>query len=132
MAIQISNFSPVWTFNQPNSFPMSNPVPQFYDGKYMFVLCSINNGTSISINANLYDKQPGYITGSLPSGSESGSVPPIIYNGAKMITNLNYGSIETDVQGNILLAAHEYIISQSLASNPNVSFEIIDLSGSLL
>ena len=128
MAIEIKNFNPVWTFTQPNTSPIANLIPQFYDGTYMFILCSINNGNSISITANLYDKQPGYITGSLPSGSESGSVPPIIYNGAKMITNLNYGNIQTDVQGNILLAAHEYIVSQSLLSNPSASFEIIDLS----
>lgn len=130
MAIEIKNFNPVWTFTQPNTSPIANLIPQFYDGTYMFILCSINNGTSITINANLYDKQPGYITGSLPSGSASGSVPPIIYNGAKYITNLNYGSVDTNVQGNILLAAHEYIISQSSAQNPGVEFNIIDLSGS--
>ena len=132
MAIEIKNFNPVWTFTQPNSSTLSTPVPQFYDGTYMFILCSINNGNSISINANLYDKQPGYITGSLPSGSDSGSIPPIVYNGAKIITVLNYGSVDTNIQGNILLAAHEYIISQSSAQNPGVEFNIIDLSGSVV
>ncbi len=132
MAIEIKNFNPVWTFIQPSTFPLSDPLPQFYDGAYMFVLCAINSGTMVSVTANLYDKQPGYITGSLPSGSDSGSEPPIIYNGARMITNLNYGSIQTDVQGNILLAAHEYIVSQSIATNPTVDFTIIDLSGSLI
>jgi hypothetical protein len=48
-----------------------------------------------------------------------------------MIANLNYGSIETDVQGNILLAGHEYIISQSLIQNPTVDFTIVDLSSSI-
>lgn len=132
MAIQVTNFNPVWSFTQPDISPISTPIPQFYDGTYMFILCSINNGNSISITANLYDKQPGYITGSLPSGSASGSVPPIVYNGAKYITDLNYGSIDTNVQGNILLAAHEYIVSQSSAQNPGVEFNIIDLSGSVV
>jgi hypothetical protein len=124
MAIEISNFNPVWTFVNPNIAPISNIIPQFYDGTYLFVLCSINNGTSVSVTANLYDKKPGYI-----SGSESGSAP--IYNGAQMIAMLNYGSIETDVQGNILLAGHEYIVSQSLVQNPTVDFTIVDLSGSI-
>jgi hypothetical protein len=131
MAIEISNFNPVWTFVNSNTAPISNVIPQFYDGTYLFVLCSINNGTSVSVTANLYDKKPGYITGSLPSGSASGSQPPIVYNGAVTIANLNYGSIETDVQGNILLAGHEYIVSQSLIQNPTVDFTIIDLSGSI-
>ena len=132
MAIEISNFNPVWTFNSGNYFPFSTPVPQFYDGTYLFVLCSINSGNAVSVTANLYDKKPGYITGSLPSGSASGSEPPIIYNNAKLIANLSYGTIETNVQGNILLAAHEYIVSQSLISNPTVDFTIVDLSGSLV
>ena len=130
MAIEISNFNPVWTFNPTSMFPFSTITPQFYDGPYMFVLCSINNGNSISVTANLYDKKPEYITGSLPSGSESGSQPPVFYNNAKVITTLNYGTINTDVQGNILLAGHEYIVTQSILNNPGVEFNIIDLSGS--
>lgn len=124
MAIEISNFNPVWKYIYPQTPILSNSVSQFYDGTYLFVLCSINNGTSISVTANLYDKKPGYI-----SGSESGSAP--VYNGAVMIANLNYGSIETDVQGNILLAGHEYIVSQSLIQNPTVDFTIVDLSDSI-
>ena len=131
MAIEISNFNPVWKYTYSQNPVLSNSPAQFYDGTYLFVLCSINNGTSVSVTANLYDKKPGYITGSLPSGSISGSQPPIVYNGAQMIAMLNYGSIETDVQGNILLAGHEYIVSQSLIQNPTVDFTIVDLSGSI-
>lgn len=120
MAIEITNFNPVWEFVQPNFGPMmGNPIPQFYDGTYMFLQCSINNGTSINVSANLWDKKPEWTPG------ESGSV---IYNGARTITNLNYGSVDTDVEGNVLLAAHNFVVSSSIPNNPGVDFTIIDLS----
>lgn len=121
MAIEISNFNPVWTFIQPNLPVLSEPTPQFYNGTYMFIQCAISTGTQITVNASLYDKKPEFIT-----GSDTGSAP--IYNDAKILAYLNYGSIVTDVQGNVLLAAHEYIVSQSVIQNPGVDFNIIDLS----
>ena len=40
MAISITNFNPVWEFIQPNFGPMmGTPIPQFYDGTYMFLQC---------------------------------------------------------------------------------------------
>ena len=120
MAIEIKNFNPVWEFVQPNFSPMmGNPIPQYYDGAYMFLQCSINNGTSISVSANLWDKKPEWTPG------ESGSTD---YNGARTITNLNFGTVNTDVEGNVLLAAHNYVVSSSLSNNPGVEFNIIDLS----
>lgn len=124
MAISITNFNPVWEFIQPNFGPMmGTPIPQFYDGTYMFLQCSINSGTSVSVNVSLYDKKPEYTPG------ESGSV---VYNNARVITNLNYGSFNTDVQGNVLLAATDYVVSCSVVANPGVDFTIIDLSGSVI
>lgn len=122
MAIEIKNFNPVWKFIPPNS---PEATPQFYNGTYMFVQCSISTGTQVAVDVSLYDKKPEFIT-----GSDTGSTP--IYNDAKLITYLNYGSVITDVENNVLLAAHEYIVSQSSAQNPGVEFNIIDLSGSVV
>jgi hypothetical protein len=118
MAIQVSNFGEVWKYSQPQWGPIGGNSPiQFYNGTYLFVNCSIISGTQISINANMWDKKPETISGS--------------YNNAKMISNLQFGNIDTDVEGNILLAAHNAIVSQSSANNPGVDFEITNLSGSV-
>lgn len=124
MAIEITNFNPVWEFITPNTITLGGtPIPQFYDGTYMFLQCAINTGTSVYVSANLYDKKPEWIT------NDSGS---LVYNGARVITNLNYGSFDTDVQGDILLASTNYVVSCSSTINPGVNFTILDLSGSVL
>ena len=124
MAIEISNFNHVWTFIQPNPLISSDPIPQFYNGTYMFVQCAISAKDQISINANIYDKKPGFIT-----SSDTGSAP--VYNGAKIITTLNYGSIPANVENNVLLTAHEYVVSHLITQNPGVDFNIVNLSGSI-
>lgn len=123
MAIEIKNFNPVWKFIQPNLPIVSEPTPQFYNGTYMFIQCSIPSGNQITVNASLYDKKPEFIT-----GSDTGSAP--IYNDAKILAYLNYGSIPANVEGNVLLTAHEYIVTQSSLQNPGVDFNIVNLSGS--
>jgi hypothetical protein len=114
MAIQISNFSPVWTYIQPSWGPINNPTPQYYNGTYMFITCAINSGTSVSTAATLYSENP------------------VSSSNAQVITNLNFGNFDTDVQGDVLLASHNYIISQSISNNPGVDFTIISLSGSVI
>lgn len=114
MAIEITNFNPVWKYIQPTWGPFSNLTPQYYNGTYMFITCAINSGTSVSTSATLYSENP------------------VSSSNAQIITNLNFGNFDTNVQGDILLASHNYIVSQSLTNNPGVDFNIISLSGSLV
>ena len=53
-------------------------------------------------------------------------------NGAQKINNLNFGVIETNVEGNILLASHEAIVTKLSGLNPTAAFNIIDLLGSII
>lgn len=124
MAIEIKNFNPVWKYIQPTVVPALSATPQYYDGTYMFVQCSIPSGNQITVNASLYDKKPEFIP-----GPDTGSAP--VYNDAKILAYLNYGNVTADVEGNVLLTAHEYIVSHSLSNNPGVEFNIINLSGSI-
>lgn len=127
MAIQISNFNPVWKYNENENIPV-NPLIQYYDATYMFIQCNIFGSNTVNIIAELWDKKP--IT-TIEVINENETI--VTYdNGAQRINYLNFGIIETDVEGNVLLAAHNAIISQLTPSNPTVTFEIVGLSGSVI
>jgi hypothetical protein len=115
MGIKISNFSPVWEFVQPNVAPIpTNPVPQFYNGAFMFVTFQVNTATSAQVQAQVWDKMPETVDN--------------VYNGAVMIANLNFGNMPVNVQGNILLDASNAIVEALQLVNPKVKFEVIGLN----
>jgi hypothetical protein len=127
MAIQISNFNPVWKYNENENIPV-NPLVQYYDATYMFVQCNIVGSNTVNIIAELWDKKP-ITTIEVINEFET----RVTYdNGAQKINNLNFGVIETNVEGNILLASHEAIVTKLSGLNPTAAFNIIDLLGSVV
>lgn len=121
MAIQISNFEVVWKYYQKTNFPAlsQEQTPKYYDGTYIFVTCSIESSKHIRITATLYDKKPEI---TMVEGSDTP-----IHNNARVIDSLYIDNMETDVEGNILLMAHEYLVSYLTEINPKVKFEIVGL-----
>jgi hypothetical protein len=127
MAIQISNFNPVWKYNENENIPV-NPLVQYYDATYMFIQCNIVGTNIVNIIAELWDKKP-ITTIEVINEFET----RVTYdNGAQKINNLNFGVIETNVEGNILLASHEAVVTKLSEINPTVTFNIIDLLGSVI
>lgn len=127
MAIQISNFNPVWKYNENENIPV-NPSVQYYDATYMFVQCNIVGSNTVNIIVELWDKKP-ITTIEVINEFET----RVTYdNGAQKINNLNFGVIETNVEGNILLAAHEAIVTKLSELNPTTTFNIIDLLDSVV
>lgn len=121
MAIQVTNFNPVWKYNEDPLIP-NNPRTQFYNGTYLFIQYEVYNTDSVNIKAELWDKKP-IIETEIVDGE-----PVLIYsNGAQKINNLNFGSIVTNIEGNVLLASHNTIVEKLSSINPGVLFSIIDI-----
>jgi hypothetical protein len=131
MAIQISNFNPVWKYN--NNQSATDSIAQYYDGTYLYLQCAINNGTSVDVNIEIWNFKPAYYPYYDPSViiTPENYVSPA-YTGSICINNVNFGNIETDVQGNVLLASHEAVVAKLSELNPSVTFDIVDLSGSVV
>lgn len=133
MAIQISNFNPVWKYNSNQSIITSGSIDQYYNGTYLYLQCAINNGTSVEVNIEIWNFKPAYY----PSYDSSVVITPEnyvapAYTGSILINAVNFGTVETDVQGNVLLASHDAVVAKLSELNPSVTFEIVDLSGSVV
>jgi hypothetical protein len=128
MAIQISNFNPVWKYNSNQSTTTSDSIAQYYDGAYLYLQCAINNGTSVEVDIEIWNFKPAYY----PSYDPLVIITPenhvsASYTGSILINNVNFGTVETNVQGNVLLASHDAVVAKLSELNPSVTFEIIDL-----
>ena len=133
MAIQISNFNPVWKYNDNQSTVTSDSIAQYYDGTYLYLQCAINNGVSVDVNIEIWNFKPAYYPYIDPSVviTPENYIPPA-YTGSILINTVKFGNIETDVQGNILLASHDAVVTKLSELNPSVTFEIVDLSGPVI
>jgi hypothetical protein len=101
MAIQVTNFNPVWKYE-------NNSSTEYSDGVYIFINCETVNKTSINIKATIYNQDPS-ISGRLLRGC-------VVYN-----------LVPINVEGNLLGLAHDYIITQLTTLNPGVIFTKVGL-----
>jgi hypothetical protein len=101
MAIQVTNFNPVWKYENNSSINYS-------DGTFIFVNCETVNKNSINIRATIYNQDPSI-------------------SGTKLRGQLNYSLIPMNVEDNLLLVAHDYLITQLTALNPDVTFTKVNL-----
>jgi hypothetical protein len=101
MAIQVTNFNPVWKYE-------NNSSVEYSDGVYIFINCETVNKTSINIKATIYNQDP--------------SIPGRLLRGRVV-----YDLVPINVEGNLLGLAHDYIITQLTTLNPGVTFTKIGI-----
>jgi len=101
MAIQVTNFNPVWKYE-------NNSSAEYSDGVYIFINCETVNKTSINIRATIYNQDP-------------------TTSGTKLRGRMTYEFITMNVEGNLLGLAHDYVIAQLTTLNPGVTFTKVGL-----
>jgi hypothetical protein len=106
MAIQVTNFNPVWKYeNVRNETPAQT---DYSDGSYIFINCETANKTSVNIKATIYNQD-------------------MSITGTKLRGQMRYEFIPMNVEGNLLGLAHDYIITQLTTLNPGVTFTKVGL-----
>jgi type IV secretory pathway component VirB8 len=106
MAIQVTNFNPVWKYEN-----IKNETPaqvEYSDGSYIFINCETANKTSVTIKATIYNQDPSI-------------------TGTKLRGRMNYEFIPMNVEGNLLGLAHDYILTQLTTLNPGVTFTKVSI-----
>jgi hypothetical protein len=106
MAIQVTNFNPVWKYKNVRHETPSQV--EYSDGSYIFINCETADKTSVTIKANIYNQDP--------------STPGRLLRG-----QMRYEFIPMNVEGNLLGLAHDYILTQLTTLNPGVTFTKISI-----
>jgi len=101
MAIQVTNFNPVWKYENVRHETPSQV--EYSDGSYIFINCETADKTSVTIKATIYNQDP-FITGT------------------KLRGQMRFEFIPMNVEGNLLGLAHDYILNQLTTLNPGVTF----------
>jgi type IV secretory pathway component VirB8 len=107
MAIQVTNFNPVWKYE--NVKPETSNQAEYSDGSYIFINCETVNKTLVTIRATIYNQDPSI-------------------TGTKLRGHMCYEFITMNVEGNLLGLAHDYIIAQLTTLNPGVTFTKVSIA----
>jgi|688.fasta_scaffold980490_1 hypothetical protein len=106
MAIQVTNFNPVWKYENVRNENLAQV--EYTDGSYIFINCETINRTSVTINTIVYDKNSSITD-------------------AKLRGRITYEFVPMNVEGNLLGLAHDYVIAQLTTLNPGVTFTKVSL-----